>query len=92
MCGGIVWVHIQHVKKGCMPKVNNNINLHQKHDSQNTDSNPQSSMETVPSDFIDGDFSEEEDESQPWAKLMPLGPGFVTVGTNGEYICEISCQ
>lgn len=55
----------------------------QRHESQNTDSNPQSSMETVPCDLIDGEFSgeeEEAEETQPWARLMPLGPGFVTVG------------
>lgn len=55
----------------------------QRHESQNTDSNPQSSMETVPCDLIDGEFSGEEEESeetQPWARLMPLGPGFVTIG------------
>lgn len=53
-------------------------------DSQSTDSNPHSSMETVPTDFIDGDFSEEDDADEtPWARLMPLGEGFVTVGMHG---------
>lgn len=50
---------------------------------KDNDSNPQSSMETVPCDLIDGEFSgeeEEAEETQPWARLMPLGPGFVTVG------------
>lgn len=72
----------------------------QRHESQNTDSNPQSSMETVPCDLIDGEFSgeeEEAEETQPWARLMPLGPGFVTVDLkNDEYTfgrgenCDVS--
>ncbi|XP_048742373.1 serine/threonine-protein kinase Chk2-like [Ostrea edulis] len=54
-------------------------------DSQSTDSNPHSSMETVPTDFIDGDFSEEDDADEtPWARLMPLGEGFVTVDLKND--------
>ncbi|XP_062571619.1 serine/threonine-protein kinase Chk2-like [Saccostrea cucullata] len=69
-------------------KVQDSSRLQQGQGSQNTDSNPHSSMETVPSDFIDGNFSEEEeaDEVQPWGRLMPLGPGFITVALkNDEY-------
>lgn len=66
-----------------LAKVDDYSQDQQRHESQNTNSNTQSSMETVPCDLIDGEFSgedEEAEETQLWARLMPLGPGFVTVG------------
>lgn len=88
MCNlGITVVHIRHVNRWLqnseLAKLYDYSQEQQRHESQNTDSNPQSSMETVPCDLIDGEFSgeeEEAEETQPWARLMPLGPGFVTVG------------
>lgn len=84
---GIKLVHIRHVNRWLpiaeLAKVDDYSQDQQRHESQNTNSNTQSSMETVPCDLIDGEFSgedEEAEETQLWARLMPLGPGFVTVG------------
>ena len=37
-----------------------------------------SSMETVPTDFVDGYSSEEEVDV--WGRLFPIGPSFTAVG------------
>ena len=46
-----------------------------------------SSMETVPTDFVDG-FGSEEDDSQEevWGRLFPIGTSFTTMGV---YCCML---
>lgn len=39
-----------------------------------------SSMETLPSDMVDGEYSEEDDAEETWGRLFPLGSSFVAVG------------
>ncbi|XP_046579376.1 serine/threonine-protein kinase Chk2-like [Haliotis rubra] len=38
-----------------------------------------SSMETLPSDMVDGEYSEEDDMEETWGRLFPLGASFVAV-------------
>lgn len=47
-----------------------------------------SSMETVPADFIDGQFSEEDEEAETdtWGRLFPLGESFVALGKHNVLV------
>ena len=49
--------------------------------SQSQSCEVQSSMETVPTDFVDGFGSgEEETIEEPWGRLFPIGTSFTSLG------------
>ena len=51
----------------------------------NSCSASQASMETVPTDFVDG-FGSEEDETQEevWGRMFPIGASFTAIGKSME--------
>ena len=46
-----------------------------------------SSMETVPTDFVDAFSSGDEDGAVAWGRLFPLGSSFTSVGTMKNWPC-----